>query len=104
MKYLYFVATLEIGKKGKLKDSRCVGIFQKFKDASDIPDNNIGDVYENSYNYIVIEQISIDELYPHLISQVFYRYDSYSHSYKVIDKNPDKDADDIGDIFIYSLS
>ena len=53
---MYFITTIQ-EKNGEIKDSRCVGYLKSEYEAVRIVTNNSYDIFENSYNYVVIENL-----------------------------------------------
>lgn len=53
---MYFITTIQ-EKNGKIKDSRCVGYLKSEYEAVRIVTNNSYDIFENLYNYVVIEKL-----------------------------------------------
>lgn len=53
---MYFITTIQ-EKNGVIKDSRCVGYLKSEYEAVRIVTNNSYDIFENLYNYVVIENL-----------------------------------------------
>jgi hypothetical protein len=72
--YLQEKFSLHINKKYKTRDSRVVGFFETIKKAKEALIDNAEGLYENSYEYAVIEFLE-EGLYPKVISEEWFKYD-----------------------------
>lgn len=70
-------------------DIRSIGWFSDYTDAFDVVINNVNDIYENCYEYAVIERLPsgtyppIDDDY----SCCYFKYDQESDMYNIIDSD-----------------
>ena len=77
---MYFITTIQ-EKNGEIKDSRCVGYLKSEYEAVRIVTNNLYDIFENLYNYVVIEKIE----------EGIYQYDQHPQLFKLytdVEGNP----------------
>jgi len=56
VKSIFIVTTLEDRPSSHYK--RCVGWFDNFKDAEECTKLNCGDIYEGSFRWVVIEEVT----------------------------------------------
>lgn len=67
---VYTVTTVpDIKDKSRWREIRCIGLYQKFKDANRAVVNNYGDMYEYMYTYAVIEPTLVDCIYGYVRSE-----------------------------------
>ena len=69
-------------------DFETIGFFHDYEDARLVVENNMGDIYDCSYKYAVIEKI-YQGLYPHTTpneegSRMFYKYNRDKDKYESI--------------------
>jgi len=70
---LWFITTLQVDKEGTILDSRCVGYRETMQEAQHIVGNNMHDIYENSFNWVVLEPFG-PGVYPHASSEIWYQW------------------------------
>lgn len=63
---------------------RCVGWFEKYQDAVEAVTKNLGDIWEQCYNYAVIETV-YEGLYQTDVDYDLFKFDIKSKTYKQID-------------------
>lgn len=68
---MYFITQIEYNEKTGELINDCRGYFSSFKDAENVVINNITDLYESCFNYVVIENIR----------EGLYQYDLFPHWY-----------------------
>lgn len=79
---LYAVVTIEQvtryredGSSYIINDTRIPGIYTTLEAAKSCVENNDGDIWEMSYNLVVIEETETDRLYPFSLSDTQYWYE-----------------------------
>jgi hypothetical protein len=51
------------GKKYMVTHQRCVAVYSSLEKAKQIVEENVGDIYEYYYRWVVIEAVQVDWLY-----------------------------------------
>lgn len=71
-------------------DKRCVGIFSQLKNAQEIVEENICDIYEGYYQFAIIEEITTG-LYPYCETRYLYKFDDSQQKYILV--SPDSEEE-----------
>lgn len=66
----YLVTTLNNEKT----PGRCVGMFLTLGEAQSIVEQNTCDIHENSYDFVVVEDVAFG-LYPAILSEYWYHWE-----------------------------
>jgi hypothetical protein len=66
-------------------EKRCMGYYNKFKDANNVVINNMTDINETMYDYAVIEEF-VEGLYPDTKSIHYYKFNESSEKYEEIER------------------
>ena len=77
---IYTITTID-----SRRDHRTVGWFPTLNDAQDIVSQNIGDIWEFSYHWVVIEEV-YPGLYPHTPNEYWYHWNTTELKFKPCDK------------------
>lgn len=77
---LWFITTLQVDKEGTILDSRCVGYKETMQEAQYVVKENICDIYENSFNWVILEPFG-PGIYPHASSEIWYQWDIPNRKY-----------------------
>ena len=87
---MYFITTVTYDRlhwdDGYRGDSRCVGFYHYFSDADDAVLSNMYDIHEGDYDYVVIEEIRGEGLYPGIDSSRWYQWDYDHDQYQPIER------------------
>lgn len=75
MKYIYTITTFDCRR-----DQRTVGWFSKRQDAINVVKDNICDIWEFSYDWVVIEKIP-ESLYPIITKEWWYKWNHEEKRY-----------------------
>lgn len=78
---MYFITQIEYNEKTDELINDCRGYFSSFKDAENVVVNNITDLYESCFNYVVIENIP-EGLYQYDIFPRWYLYNKETGKYE----------------------
>lgn len=70
---MYFITLIKV-QKGKMTRKRCVGYTKTFEEAEEIVLGNEYDIFENEYNYAVVEKID-SGIYQYDENAVWYQMD-----------------------------
>ena len=88
-KYIYMIKTFEKIEINNglldLGDERTVGYYLNLDDAEISVTNNSLDIYENLYEYALIEKLE-EGLYPKGLERYFYKYNKEKDTYDLIDE------------------
>ena len=77
---MYFITQIEYNEKTGELINDCRGYFSSFEDAENVVINNITDLYESCFNYVVIENIP-EGLYKTDLNPHWYKYNSETDKY-----------------------
>lgn len=72
-------------EKPELPSVRCVGYFKNKEDAVFSIENNVCDIFENTYNYAVLEHVD-EGLYQVDFKPTFFRYNLGKKKYEKCEK------------------
>lgn len=78
---MYFVITMQ----DKGMSPRCVGYFETFQEAENIILNNVCDIFEYYYDYVIIENIK-PGLYQYDQKPSWYKWNDTNDCYELINK------------------
>ena len=88
---MYFITTIDTMEN----DTRCVGYFKTFEEAENVVLNNICDIWETCYDYVVIENIK-DGIYRYDDNPKWYTWNYDEQKYEKTEKIPGIYQDQIG--------
>ena len=88
MSKIYTITSISLSEKGEMTHDRCWGFFFDFNDAEQAVLSNDGDLYECSYNFVVIEEISEGIMSFSDRGETWYAWDSDKESFTKINKKP----------------
>lgn len=88
---MYFVTTIDTLED----DNRCVGYFKTFEEAEHVVLDNVCDIWETCYNFVVIENIK-EGLYQYDYDAKWYEWNYDKKRYEKTDKIPGAYQDQIG--------
>ena len=76
---IYTVTTLE-ELNGEIIDTRCIGFWPSMEEACDAIKRNAGDMYENSYNWAIVECFG-PGTYPHSSFEIWFNWSCKDRKY-----------------------
>ena len=88
---MFFITTID----SKHDDIRCVGYYKDFDTAKDVVINNNCDINETCYDFCIIENVP-EGLYRYDYNPVWFRWNSETEHYEVIDYVPEQYKGEIG--------
>lgn len=75
---MYFVTVMTYEHlhwtEGNTGRSRCVGFFQYFSNANEAVLTNLDNIHESEYDYVVIEEIRQEGIYPWVDASCWYQW------------------------------
>ena len=77
-----FITTIQLDEDGTIIDSRCVGYYYNMYQAQEAIRENRCNLYENCYNYVVLEAFSAG-LYPHSMWEIWYKWNAQDRKYEI---------------------
>lgn len=83
---MHFITLIHSTEEGKTYDDhRCVGYYERFKDASEAVENNYCDIWEYYYDYAVIELIP-SGLFPYDNREYWYKWNDKEKGYEICEQ------------------
>jgi hypothetical protein len=84
---MYFITAMEDLKDGRYPiGARTFGFFDDLDNAKLIVENNISDINETIYDYVVIEKIR-QGLYPDVLSRILYKFNYDKKQYEIVEND-----------------
>lgn len=84
---MYFITLIKV-QKGKMTRKRCAGYTKTFEEAEGIVLKNEYDIFDEIYNYAVIEKIN-SGIYQYDVNAAWYRMDYAISEVSKMEKAPD---------------